>query len=122
MQINKLLIGLVFVGFILSVILKFQNISLKDELDSKGTELIKTKTQNHILSLDLEIANQKMAFSNAQIKKISLDNEKLKALQPQIQERVITKFQKVKVPIKDDKCEIKLRYYESLLKELSDER
>ena len=55
--------------------------------------------------------------------RIDLQNEKIKALTvkpPDVvktQERVVTKFKKIEVPVKDAQCEKKLKFYEELINE-----
>lgn len=55
--------------------------------------------------------------------RIDFQNEKIKALTvkpPDVvatQERVVTKFKKIEVPVKDAQCEKKLKFYEELINE-----
>ncbi|MGG7074637.1 hypothetical protein U5B43_10415, partial [Campylobacter sp. 9BO] len=52
------------------------------------------------------------------VKQLMLDNETLASRQDKIKERVITKFKHIKVPVRDDVCEVKLKFYENLFKTL----
>ena len=55
--------------------------------------------------------------------RIDFQNEKIKALTvkpPDVvktQERVVTKFKKIEIPVKDAQCEKKLKFYEELINE-----
>lgn len=55
--------------------------------------------------------------------RIDFQNEKIKALavkSPDVvkmQERVVTKFKKIEIPVKDAQCEKKLKFYEELINE-----
>lgn len=94
---------------------------LKSDIEQAKTELKETNTQLAIKEASLQISVSNLAECNS---KIGLQNEKIKNMQikppdEQIKERVITKFQQIKVPVKDTKCEQKLAYYESLFEELS---
>ncbi|MDU6827739.1 hypothetical protein [Campylobacter sp.] len=94
---------------------------LKSDIEQAKTELKETNTQLAIKEASLQISVSNLAECNS---KIGLQNEKIKNMQikppdEQIKEKIITKFQEIKVPVKDTKCEQKLAYYESLFEELS---
>lgn len=93
---------------------------LKSDVEQAKTELKETNTQLAIKEANLQISVSNLNECNS---KIDLQNERIKNMQikppdEQIKEKIITKFQKIKVPIKDTKCEEKLAYYESLFEEL----
>ena len=93
---------------------------LKSDIEQAKTELKETNTQLAIKEASLQISASNLAECNS---KIDLQNERIKNMQikppdEQIKERVITKFQEIKVPVKDTRCEQKLAYYESLFEEL----
>lgn len=92
----------------------------------------KAETQN--VKDKLEKAEMQLALKEAAIQvsvanlgecntRIDFQNEKIKALTvkpPDVvktQERVVTKFKKIEVPVKDAQCEKKLKFYEELINE-----
>ena len=99
-----------------------------------GVEIWKLKGDIKEAKAGLETAQKELAIKEANLQisaanlsecntRIDFQNEKIKALTvkpPDIvktQERVVTKFQKIEVPVKDAECERKLRYYEELINE-----
>ena len=114
---------LVIIAGLLVVLASFgiEIYKLKSDVEQAKTELKETNTQLAIKEASLQISASNLAECNS---KIDLQNERIKNMQikppdEQIKERVITKFQEIKVPVKDTKCEQKLAYYESLFEELS---
>ena len=69
---------------------------------------------------NLQISAANLSECNA---KIALQNAKLEQIRAQapdavkVKERVITKFEKIKIPVKDAECEKKLKFYEELINE-----
>lgn len=115
-------IWLVIIAGLLGVLASFgiEIYKLRGDIEQAKTELKETNTQLAIKEASLQISVSNLNECNS---KIDLQNEKIKNMQikppdEQIKERVITKFQQIKVPIKDTKCEQKLAYYESLFEEL----
>lgn len=115
-------IWLVIIAGLLVVLASFgiEIYKLKSDVEQAKTELKETNTQLAIKEASLQISASNLAECNS---KIDLQNERIKNMQikppdEQIKERVITKFQEIKVPVKDTKCEQKLAYYESLFEEL----
>lgn len=49
---------------------------------------------------------------------MALANENLKAREPIIEKEIQTRYETIEVPIKDDKCEKKLKFYEKIFREL----
>ena len=99
-----------------------------------GVEIWKLKGDIKDAKTGLETAQKELAMKEAALQvsaanlgecntRIDFQNEKIKALTvkpPDIvktQERVVTKFQKIEVPIKDAQCEKKLKFYEELINE-----
>lgn len=113
---------LVIIAGLLVVLASFgiEIYKLKSDVEQAKTELKETNTQLAIKEASLQISASNLAECNS---KIDLQNERIKNMQikppdEQIKERVITKFQEIKVPVKDTRCEQKLAYYESLFEEL----
>ncbi|WP_169780207.1 hypothetical protein [Campylobacter curvus] len=116
-------IWLVIIAALLGVLTSFgvEIWKLKSDVEQAKTELKETNTQLAIKEASLQISVSNLAECNS---KINLQNEKIKNMQikppdeQEVKERIITKFQEIKVPVKDTKCEQRLEYYESLFEEL----
>ena len=114
---------LVIIAGLLVVLASFgiEIYKLKSDVEQAKTELKETNTQLAIKEASRQISVSNLAECNS---KINLQNEKIKNMQikppdeQEVKERIITKFQEIKVPIKDTKCEQKLAYYEDLFQEL----
>lgn len=113
--------ALVGVAIGLFILVKTQD-SRIDSLIKETAELqgdIKNeKTKHEISKADLQACKSKIDLQNAEIKQISIDNERLKNIEPKIKKEVEVRYKTIKVPTKDSKCEAKLSYYENLFKEL----
>lgn len=112
---DKLFLGL---STFLLVLIYFKNgeiSDLKKELELKNSELVLERTAGRIARSDLGVCKEKLSFQNAAIKAL----ESKKPDEAIIQERTAVKFQRIEVPVKDDKCEKKLKFYEELLNEAS---
>lgn len=94
--------------------------SAKAETQDAKDKLEKAEMQLALKEAALQVSAANLGECNT---RIDFQNEKIKALSvkpPDIvktQERVVTKFKKIEVPIKDAECERKLRYYEELINE-----
>lgn len=92
---------------------KAQTQDVKDELKKTEKELALKEAESQIYAANVSECNLR----------IDLQNEKIKALTikpPDVvktQERIVTKFQKIEVPVKDAQCEKKLKFYEELINE-----
>lgn len=97
-----------------------------------------TSLEKSTLMDKLKIANQDNAIKDAKVSMLQADlqsaistineqNEKFKALEVDIEKikeeknKIEAKFQRIPVPLKDDKCEAQLRYCRGLFKELSND-
>ena len=93
---------------------KAQTQDVKDELKKTEKELALKEAESQIYAANVSECNLR----------IDLQNEKIKALTikpPDVvktQERIVTKFQKIEVPVKDAQCEKKLKFYEELINEV----
>lgn len=93
---------------------------LKDDVKEAKAGLDQAQKELAIKEANLQISAANLSECNT---RIDFQNEKIKALTikpPDVvktQERVVTKFQKIEVPIKDAQCEKKLKFYEELINE-----
>lgn len=85
----------------------------KDKLEKEQTKLALKEAESQIYAANLGECNTRIDFQNEKIKALSVKPPDV----VKTQERVVTKFQKIEVPIKDAQCERKLRYYEELINE-----
>lgn len=116
-------IWLVIIAALLGVLASFgiEIYKLKSDIEQARTELKETSAQLAIKEASLQISVSNLNECNS---KIDLQNERIKNMQikppdeQEVKERVITKFQKIKVPVKDTRCEQRLAYYEDLFQEL----
>lgn len=93
---------------------------LKSDVKEAKAELAQAQKELAIKEANLQISAANLSECNT---RIDFQNEKIKALTvkpPDVvktQERVVTKFKKIEVPIKDAQCEKKLKFYEELINE-----
>lgn len=94
--------------------------SAKAETQDAKDKLEKAEMQLALKEAALQISAANLSECNT---RIDFQNEKIKALTvkpPDVvktQERVVTKFKKIEVPVKDAECEKKLKFYEELINE-----
>ena len=93
---------------------------LKSDIKDAKAELAQAQKELAIKEANLQISAANLSECNA---RIDFQNEKIKALTvkpPDVvktQERVVTKFKKIEIPVKDAQCEKKLKFYEELINE-----
>nr|DAF34735.1 MAG TPA: Protein of unknown function (DUF2570) [Bacteriophage sp.] len=93
---------------------------LKDDIKEAKAGLAQAQKELAIKEANLQISAANLSECNT---RIDFQNEKIKALTikpPDVvktQERVVTKFKKIEVPVKDAQCEKKLKFYEELINE-----
>lgn len=93
---------------------------LKSDVKEARAGLAQAQKELAIKEANLQISAANLSECNT---RIDFQNEKIKALAvkpPDVvktQERVVTKFKKIEVPIKDAQCEKKLKFYEELINE-----
>ena len=85
----------------------------KDKLEKEQTKLALKEAESQIYAANLGECNTRIDFQNEKIKALSVKPPDI----VKTQERVVTKFQKIEVPIKDAQCEKKLKFYEELINE-----
>lgn len=93
---------------------------LRDDIKEAKAGLDQAQKELAIKEANLQISAANLSECNT---RIDFQNEKIKALTvkpPDVvatQERVVTKFKKIEVPVKDARCEKKLKFYEELINE-----
>lgn len=93
---------------------------LKGDISDAKNALKEAQKELAIKEANLQISTANLFECNA---KIALQNAKLEQIKAQapdtveVKERVITKFEKIKIPVKDAECEKKLKFYEELINE-----
>lgn len=93
---------------------------LKSDVKEAKAELAQTQKELAIKEANLQISAANLSECNT---RIDFQNEKIKALAvkppdvAETKERVVTKFKKIEVPVKDAQCEKKLKFYEELINE-----
>lgn len=88
--------------------------SVKAELKESESKLTLKEATNQIYAANVSECNARIDLQNEKIKTLSLQKP------PDVvktKERVVTKFQKIEVPVKDAQCEKKLEFYEELMNE-----
>lgn len=93
---------------------------LKGDIKEAKAGLDQAQKELAIKEANLQISAANLSECNM---RIDLQNEKIKALAvkppdvAETKERVVTKFKKIEVPVKDAQCEKKLKFYEELINE-----
>lgn len=93
---------------------------LKGDITDAKNALKEAQNELAIKEANLQISTANLFECNA---KIALQNAKLEQIKVQapdtveVKERVITKFEKIKIPVKDAECEKTLKFYEELINE-----
>ena len=85
----------------------------KDKLEKEKTKLALKEAALQVSAANLGECNMRIDFQNEKIKALSVKPPDV----VKTQERVVTKFQKIEVPVKDAQCEKKLKFYEELINE-----
>ena len=115
----KIYLGII--GALIVVILGLLGInhSRAAKIEELRNELAAATAQGQIYAANLSECNARIDLQNAQIKAMALANENLKAREPIIEKEIQTRYETIEVPIKDAKCEKKLKFYEKVFKELA---
>ena len=93
---------------------------LRGDVKEAKAELAQAQKELAIKEAALQVSAANLSECNT---RIDFQNEKIKALTikpPDVvktQERVVTKFKKIEIPVKDAQCEKKLKFYEELINE-----
>jgi len=115
----KIYLGITAALILACLALAGWNHSLKGKIEQLNKDLVFAKTQELISTSNLQACNAKIDLQNAKFKEIALQNEKLKNAEPIIEKEIQTRYETIEVPIKDDKCEKKLKFYQKVFKELA---
>ncbi|WP_299085942.1 hypothetical protein [uncultured Campylobacter sp.] len=94
------------------------NHSRAGTIEDLRNELAAATAQGQIYAANLSECNAKIDLQNAQIKAMALANANLKAREPIIKKEIETRYKPINVPIRDAKCEKKLKFYEEIFREM----
>ncbi len=110
---DKFYIGaILFLSFVVGVLYWLNN-NAADKIDELTTKLALKEANNAVVVSNLETCNAKIELTNTSLKALSVPKQD----EAKIKERVITRVERVAVPVKDAACEEKLNFYERLLNE-----
>lgn len=110
---DKIYITIIFGLSFACGILFWLNNSAADKIDELTTKLALKEASNAVVVSNLETCNAKIELANTSLKALSVPKQD----EAKIKERVVTRVERVAVPIKDAACEEKLNFYERLLNE-----
>ena len=114
----KIYLGIIAALLLACLALAGWNHSLKGKIEQLNKDLVFAKTQELISSSNLQACNAKIDLQNERVKEMALQNEKLKNAGPIIKKEVETRYKPINVPIRDAKCEKKLKFYEEIFREM----
>lgn len=114
----KIYLGIIAALLLACLALAGLNHSLKGKIEQLNKDLVFAKTQELISSSNLDACNAKIDLQNERVKEIALQNEKLKNAGPIIKKEIETRYKPINVPIRDAKCEKKLKFYEEIFREM----
>lgn len=103
---------------VLNYTLKVQIENINQELAQARLDLANTEMQRSLTLANLGECNAKIDLQNTEIKKIALDNKKLKNNQSKIKKEIEAKYENIKAPKKDSELEEKVEFYKNLFREL----
>ncbi len=112
---EKIYITIIFGLSFVCGVLFWLNSRAADKIDELTTKIALKEASSAVTKADLDTCNAKIGLTNATIKALSVPKQD----EAKIKERVVTKIERVAVPIKDAACEEKLTFYERLLNEAS---
>ena len=114
----KIYLGIIAALLLACLALAGLNHSLKNKIEQLNKDLVFAKTQELVSSSNLQACNAKIDLQNAKFEEIALQNEKLKNAGPIIKKEIETRYETINVPIRDAKCEAKLKFYEEIFREM----
>jgi len=114
----KIYLGIIAALLLACLALAGWNHSLKGKIEQLNKDIVFVKTQELISSSNLQACNAKIDLQNAKFEEIALQNEKLKNAGPIIKKEIETRYEPINVPIRDAKCEKKLKFYEEIFREM----
>ena len=110
---DKFYIGaILFLSFVVGVLYWLNN-NAADKIDELTTKMAQEKADNALITADLQNCKAKIEVVNVSLKALSVQKQD----EAKIKERVVTRVERVAVPVKDAACEEKLNFYERLLNE-----
>lgn len=116
------MINFKILSVILAVASAFGIVFVKNsEIKTLKQQLTQANLNAEFEKLKVNECVARLEKQNEQIKAVALDNKKLLSEIDTIKQNANAKFNRHKPPNKDDKCQAKLEYYQTLFKELSDE-
>ena len=104
--------AILFLSFVVGVLYWLNN-NAAEKIDELTRKIALKEASNAVVVSNLETCNAKIELANTSLKALSVPKQD----EAKIKERVITKIERVAVPIKDAACEEKLNFYERLLNE-----
>lgn len=112
---DKFYIGaILFLSFVVGVLYWLNN-NAAEKIDELTKNIALKEANNAVVVSNLETCNAKIELANTSLKALSVPKQN----EAKIKERVITRVERVAVPVKDAACEEKLNFYERLLNEAS---
>jgi hypothetical protein len=93
---------------------KAETQDVKDKLEKAEMQLAVKEAAIQVSAANLSECNTRIDFQNEKIKALTVKPPDVVATQ----ERVVAKFKKIEVPVKDAQCEKKLKFYEELINEV----
>ena len=110
---DKLYITIIFGLSFVCGVLFWLNSRAADKIDELTTKIALKEANNAVVVSNLETCNAKIELANTSLKALSVQRQD----ENKIKERIVTRVERVAVPIKDAACEEKLSFYERLLNE-----
>ena len=92
---------------------KAETQDVKDKLEKAEMQLALKEAALQVSAANLGECNTRIDFQNEKIKALTVKPPDV----AETKERVVTKFKKIEVPVKDAQCEKKLKFYEELINE-----
>ena len=92
---------------------KAETQDVKDKLEKAEMQLALKEAALQVSAANLGECNTRIDFQNEKIKALTIKPPDV----VKTQERVVTKFKKIEIPVKDAQCEKKLKFYEELINE-----
>lgn len=110
---DKFYIGaILFLSFVVGVLYWLNN-NAADKIDELTKKIALKEASNAVVVSNLETCNAKIELVNVSLKALSVPKQD----EAKIKERIVTRVERVAVPVKDAACEEKLNFYERLLNE-----
>ncbi|MBF0983546.1 MAG: hypothetical protein HXK63_00120 [Campylobacter sp.] len=110
---DKIYVFIIFGLSFVCGVLFWLNSRAAEKIDELTTKIALKEASNAVVVSNLETCNAKIELANTNLKALSVPKQD----EAKIKEHVITRVERVAVPIKDAACEEKLNFYERLLNE-----